>query len=105
MQIVVLDGYTLNPCDNPWDLVEALGELTVYDRTPMDQIVDRVGRAEIVLTNKTPLDGPTLAALPSLRFISVLPPGTMWSTWRLPAGKASRSRTCRSMAPTAWRSM
>ena len=75
MQIIVLDGYTLNPGDNPWDSVEALGELTVYDRTPMDQIVGRVGRAEIVLTNKTPLDGPILAALPSLRFISVLATG------------------------------
>ncbi len=75
VQIVVLDGYTLNPGDNPWDPVEALGELTVYDRTPKDQIVDRAGRAEIVLTNKTPLDGPILAALPSLRFISVLATG------------------------------
>ena len=75
MRIVILDGYTLNPGDNPWDAVEALGELTVYDRTPKDQILDRVGRAEIVLTNKTPLDRPTLATLPSLRFISVLATG------------------------------
>ena len=75
MQIVVLDGYTLNPGDNPWDAVGALGELTVYDRTPLDQIVARAGRAAIVLTNKTPLDGPILAALPSLRFISVLATG------------------------------
>ena len=41
VQIVVLDGYTLNPGDNPWDSVAALGELTVYDRTPADQIVAR----------------------------------------------------------------
>ncbi len=75
MQIVVLDGYTLNPGDNPWDSVAALGELTVYDRTPADQIVARAGGAEIVLTNKTLLDGPILAALPSLRFISVLATG------------------------------
>ncbi len=75
MQIVVLDGYTLDPGDNPWDSVAALGELTVHDRTPLDQIVDRAGGAEIVLTNKTPLDGPILAALPSLRFISVLATG------------------------------
>ncbi len=75
VQIVVLDGHTLNPGDNPWDPIGALGELTVYDRTPVNQIVDRVGRAEIVLTNKTLLDGSTLAALPSLRFISVLATG------------------------------
>jgi glycerate dehydrogenase len=75
VQIVVLDGYTLNPGDNPWDPVRALGELTVYDRTPAPQIVERVGAAQIVLTNKTPLDGPILAALAGLRFISVLATG------------------------------
>ena len=53
MRIVVLDGYTLNPGDNPWDPVAALGELTVYDRTPAEQIVQRGGRAEVILTNKT----------------------------------------------------
>jgi glycerate dehydrogenase len=75
VQIVVLDGYTLNPGDNPWDPVRALGTLTVYDRTPAEQIVERAGPAQIVLTNKTPLDGPILAALPGLRFISVLATG------------------------------
>jgi len=75
VQIVVLDGYTLNPGDNSWDSVQAMGELTVYDRTPVQKIVDRVGQAEIVITNKSPLDGPTLASLPSLRFISVTATG------------------------------
>ena len=75
MQIIVLDGHTLNPGDNPWDPVAALGDLTVYDRTPIDRVVERAGRAEIVLTNKTPLDAPVLAALPALRFISVLATG------------------------------
>ncbi len=75
MKIVVLDGYTLNPGDNPWDAVAALGELTVYDRTPAGQVIERAGNAEIVLTNKTPLNRETLAALPSLRFISVLATG------------------------------
>lgn len=75
MQIVVLDGYTLNPGDNPWDPVAALGETIIYDRTPLDQIVDRAADAEIVLTNKTPISAETLAALPKLRFISVLATG------------------------------
>jgi len=75
LKIVVLDGYTLNPGDNPWDPVAALGELTVYDRTPADAIIQRAARAEVVLTNKTPLDGPTLAALPSLRLVAVLATG------------------------------
>ena len=41
MHIIVLDGYTLNPGDNPWDPVAALGDLTVYDRTPRAQVVER----------------------------------------------------------------
>lgn len=75
MRIVVLDGYTLNPGDNPWDGIAALGELQVYDRTPDDLIVSRAAEAEIILTNKTPLSAETIAALPKLRYISVLATG------------------------------
>jgi glycerate dehydrogenase len=75
VKIVVLDGYTLNPGDNPWDAVAELGALTVYDRTPPDRVVARATGSEIVLTNKTLLDGSILSALPSLRFISVLATG------------------------------
>jgi glycerate dehydrogenase len=72
---VVLDGDTLNPGDNPWDELAALGELTVHDRTPPDQVAARAAAAEIVLTNKTVLDAATIAALPRLRFIAVLATG------------------------------
>jgi glycerate dehydrogenase len=75
MQIVVLDGYVLSPGDNPWDPVSELGELTVYDRTSPEQTVERAAGAEVVLTNKTPLDADTLAKLPDLRLISVLATG------------------------------
>ncbi len=73
--IVVLDGYTLNPGDNPWDELATLGDLTVYDRTPPSQVLERASAAEVVLTNKTRLDATTLAALTSLRFITVLATG------------------------------
>jgi glycerate dehydrogenase len=75
MNIVVLDGYTLNPGDNPWTPVQGQGNLVVYDRTPADQIVARAVDAEIVLTNKTPLTAQTISALPRLRFIAVLATG------------------------------
>ncbi len=75
MRIVVLDGYTLNPGDNPWTTVASLGELVVYQRTALDQIVPRAAEADMVLTNKTPLSAATLAQLPRLRFISVLATG------------------------------
>jgi len=75
MNIVVLDGYTLNPGDNPWTDVEKLGTVTVYDRTSVDQVVTRARDAEILLTNKTPLTRATLEQLPKLRFIAVLATG------------------------------
>lgn len=73
--IVVLDGHTLNPGDNPWDAIERLGPTTVHDRTASADIVARCADAPIVLTNKTPLDAATIAALPALRFIGVLATG------------------------------
>ena len=75
MNIVVLDGHTLNPGDNPWTAVEQLGNLTVHDRTPPDAIVERAVDADVILTNKTPLSAVTLAQLPRLRMISVLATG------------------------------
>ncbi|HVN83962.1 MAG TPA: D-2-hydroxyacid dehydrogenase [Candidatus Binatia bacterium] len=75
MKLVVLDGYTLNPGDNPWDTLAQLAELRVFDRTPAGQIIDRARDADIVLTNKTPLTAETLAQLPRLQFIAVLATG------------------------------
>lgn len=74
-KIVVLDAYTFNPGDNPWTEVAALGELSVFERSDDSDIVARALGAEIVLTNKTPLDAQTLAALPDLRGICVLATG------------------------------
>jgi glycerate dehydrogenase len=73
--ITVLDGATLNPGDNPWDAVAGLGRLTVYDRTPPEQVVARAADASVVLTNKTRLGADLLAQLPRLRFIAVLATG------------------------------
>ena len=77
MKIVILDGYTENPGDLSWEELEKLGELTVYDRTPYDdaEIIRRIGDAEIVLTNKTPIGRAVLDACPNLRFIAVLATG------------------------------
>lgn len=74
-KIVILDGYTENPGDLSWAPFEALGEVTVFDRTPVDKIIPRIGSAEIVITNKTPLRRETLDACPSIRYIGVLATG------------------------------
>jgi glycerate dehydrogenase len=75
MKIVVLDGYTMNPGDNPWDEVARLGEFTCYDRTPPALILERAKDADILLINKTLLMADTIAKLPRLKFISVLATG------------------------------
>lgn len=75
VNIVILDAYTINPGDNPWTPVEALGNCTIYDRTPPELKVERARDAEIILTSKVKLDGPTLEALPKLRYISMLATG------------------------------
>jgi len=75
MRLVVLDGFTMNPGDLEWRTLAALGELTVYERTPGDRILERSAGADILLTNKTPLTRGTIAALPALRFIDVLATG------------------------------
>ena len=75
MKIVVLDGYTENPGDLSWGGLEAIGELTVYDRTPADKIIERIGDADAIYTNKTPISAETLAACPGLKFIGVLATG------------------------------
>ena len=78
MKIVILDGYVENPGDLSWAGLEALGELVVYDRTPFtddDEILRRIGNAEVVLTNKTPLTKNVLNKAPNLKFISMLATG------------------------------
>jgi glycerate dehydrogenase len=78
MKIVVLDGYTENPGDLSWGGFEELGEVTVYDRTPMQdeaEIQRRIGGAGVVITNKTPLSAATINACPGIRYIGVLATG------------------------------
>lgn len=78
MKIVVLDGYTENPGDLSWEELGKLGELTVYDRTSLTdeaEAIARIGDAEIVFTNKTPITRKVLDACPGIRFISLLATG------------------------------
>lgn len=80
MKIVVLDGYTLNPGDLSWEPLEKLGDLTVYDRTSnnledKDLIIERAKDAEIIFTNKTPINKEIICNLPKLKYIGVLATG------------------------------
>ena len=75
MKIVVLDGFTLNPGDISWEGLEALGEVTVYERTRPEDIIARIGDAQAVYTNKTPLTRDVFDACANLRFVGVLATG------------------------------
>ncbi len=75
MNIVVLDGYGMNPGDMSWDSLSQLGTLTVYDRTAPADIISRVLHAEVVLTNKVVLSADMLAQLTALKYVGVLATG------------------------------
>lgn len=78
MKIVVLDGYTENPGDISWRPLEDLGEVTVYDRTAYEEsplIAERIGDAEVAVTNKTPISKETIDKCPGLKAIAVLATG------------------------------
>jgi glycerate dehydrogenase len=80
MKIVVLDGHILNPGDLTWEPLKEFGDLTVYDRTVYDDsnddlIIERIGDAEIVFTNKTPISENVFRSCPRLKFLGVLATG------------------------------
>ena len=75
MKIVILDGYTLNPGDLSWESLQSLGDVTVYDRSAPDQIVERAANAEIVLVNKVVLSDAHLEQLPDLKYVGVMATG------------------------------
>ena len=78
MKIIVLDGYTENPGDISWSPLEKLGDVTVYDRTAYEEsdlIAERIGDAEVAVTNKTPISKKTMDACKNLKAIAVLATG------------------------------
>ena len=75
MKIVILDGYTLNPGDLSWEGLKKLGDLTIHDRTAPADVVSRCKDAEIVFTNKTPVNAAAQEQLPKLKYIGVLATG------------------------------
>lgn len=78
MKIVILDGYTENPGDLSWEGLEKLGDLAVYDRTSLtdvQEVIGRVGDAEIVFTNKTPMPREVFETCTNIRYVGVLATG------------------------------
>ena len=76
MKIVILDAFTSNPGDLSWDAIEELGELTVYERTTPEDVLERCTGSEVIFTNKVILNSETIEQLPELKYIGVLATGT-----------------------------
>jgi glycerate dehydrogenase len=76
MNIVVLDGFTLNPGDLSWEVLEALGPCTIHDRTAPGDLLARAGSAEVLLTNKTVISRDAIQQLQRPGYIGVLATGT-----------------------------
>jgi glycerate dehydrogenase len=74
-RILVIDGYTLNPGDNPWTPLEKLGTVAVRDRTSADSVVAVAADADIIITNKCPIAADAIERLPQLQFIAVTATG------------------------------
>ena len=75
LNIVILDGYSANPGDLSWEPLKELGTLTVYDRTPANEVVERAKEADVVLTNKVQMTAEVIKALPRLKYIGELATG------------------------------
>ncbi|HRN55523.1 MAG TPA: D-2-hydroxyacid dehydrogenase [Agriterribacter sp.] len=75
MNIVILDGYSINPGDLNWSSIEAFGNVTVYDRSAPDEVPERSAGAEMVLVNKAKVPGDVIRSLPQLQFIGELATG------------------------------
>ena len=75
MKIVILDGHAVNPGDLSWDFLNPFGEIAVYERTPLEEVASRIGDADIVLTNKSPINEAILNACPNIKLVCVLATG------------------------------
>jgi glycerate dehydrogenase len=75
MQIVVLDGYTLNPGDLSWEPLKILGDAAIFERSRTNEVAARIGNAEIAITNKVEISRATMEKCPNLKYIGVTATG------------------------------
>ena len=90
MKIVILDGHTENPGDLSWEGFEKIGEVTLYDRSPVndeDEVIRRIGDAEIVITNKTPITRRVIESSGKIKYLGILATG-----YNNVDGKAAREK-------------
>jgi len=92
MKSIVLDGFAVNPGDMSWDFLSEFGPYTVYDQTSQDQVAERIGDADIVMTNRLKINDEVLDKCPNLKFVSAL--GTGYDMIDVPACRARGVEVC-----------
>lgn len=75
MKLTILDGHAVNPGDLPWDVFNDLADITVYERTPNELLIERIGNSDAIFLNKIQITEETLTACPNLKYIGVLATG------------------------------
>ena len=92
MKSIVLDGFAVNPGDMSWDFLSEFGPYTVYDQTSQDQVAERIGDADVVMTNRLKINDDVLDKCPNLKFVSAL--GTGYDMIDVPACRARGVEVC-----------
>lgn len=75
MKITILDGHAVNPGDLSWGRFSELAEVTVYERTPSELVINRIGDSDAIFLNKINITEDILSACPNLKYIGVLATG------------------------------
>ena len=75
IKLTILDGHAVNPGDLPWDFLKKYADITVYERTPQDQVIERIGNSDAIFLNKIQITKEILQACSSLKYIGVLATG------------------------------
>lgn len=75
MKLTILDGHAVNPGDLPWDKFSELAQVTVYQRTPSEEVADRIGNSDAIFLNKINITEEILSHCPNLKYIGVLATG------------------------------
>ena len=75
MKLTILDGHAVNPGDLSWGRFSELAEVTVYERTPSELVINRIGDSDAIFLNKINITEEILSHCPNLKYIGVLATG------------------------------
>lgn len=75
IKLTILDGHAVNPGDLTWNMFKEFADITVYERTPDELLVERIGNSDAIFLNKINITEEVLSACPNLKYIGVLATG------------------------------